>query len=54
MAKSIPLIRAAVLGPMIHWLRTNGLPVRERLQLADLGYICGDEPELPIPLFFVF
>ena len=54
MAKSIPLIRAAVLGPMIRWLRTHGLPVRERLQLADLGYISGAEPELPIPLFFAF
>jgi hypothetical protein len=54
MAKSIPLIRAAVLGPMISWLRASGLPVRERLQLADLGYVSGCEPELPIPLFFVF
>ena len=26
MAKSIPLIRAAVLGPMIRWLRTSGSP----------------------------
>jgi AraC-like DNA-binding protein len=52
-AKTIPLIRAAVLGPMIRWLRVNGLPVRERLQLADLGYISGDEPELPIPLYSV-
>jgi AraC-like DNA-binding protein len=54
MAKSIPLIRAAVLGPMIRWLRASGLPVHERLQLADLGYMSGDEPELPVPLFFVF
>lgn len=54
MAKSIPLIRAAVLGPMIRWLRAGGHPVRERLQLADLGYVSGDEPELPVPLFFVF
>jgi AraC-like DNA-binding protein len=54
MAKSIPLIRAAVLGPMIRWLRANGHPVHERLQLADLGYVSGDEPELPVPLFFVF
>ena len=54
MTKSIPLIRAAVLGPMIRWLRTSGLPVHERLQLADLGYISGEEPELPVPLFFVF
>jgi AraC-like DNA-binding protein len=54
MAKSIPLIRAAVLGPMIRWLRANGLSVHERLQMADLGYMSGDEPELPVPLFFVF
>jgi AraC-like DNA-binding protein len=54
MAKSIPLIRAAVLGPMIRWLRASGLSVHERLQMADLGYISGDEPELPVPLFFVF
>jgi AraC-like DNA-binding protein len=54
MAKSIPLIRAAVLSPMIRWLRASGLPVHERLQLADLGYISGDEPELPVPLFFAF
>ena len=38
MGKSIPLIRAAVLGPMIRWLRTGGLPLHERLQLADLAY----------------
>jgi AraC-like DNA-binding protein len=54
MAKSIPLIRAAVLAPMIRWLRADGRPVRERLQLADLGYVSGDEPELPIPLLSVF
>jgi AraC-like DNA-binding protein len=54
MAKSIPLIRAAVLGPMIRWLRASGHPVHERLQLADLGYMPGDEPELPVPLYFVF
>jgi AraC-like DNA-binding protein len=54
MGKSIPLIRAAVLGPMIRWLRTGGLPLHEHLQLADLAYISGDEPELPVPLFFVF
>ena len=54
MAKSIPLIRAAVLGPMIRWLRSNGLPVRERLQLADLGYMSGKDPETPIPLYSVF
>ena len=54
MARSIPLIRAAVLGPMIRWLRANERPVRERLNLADLGYISGDEPELPIPLYSVF
>jgi AraC-like DNA-binding protein len=54
MAKSIPLIRAAVLGPIIRWLRASGHPVHERLQLADLGYLSGDEPELPVPLLFVF
>jgi AraC-like DNA-binding protein len=54
MAKSIPLIRAAVLGPMIRWLRASERPVHERLKLADLGYMPGDEPELPVPLYFVF
>lgn len=54
MAKSIPLIRAAVLAPMIRWLGASGRPVRERLQLADLGYVSGDEPELPVPLLSAF
>jgi AraC-like DNA-binding protein len=54
MAKSIPLIRSAVLAPMIRWLRANGCPVRERLQSVDLGYVSGDLPELPIPLLSVF
>jgi AraC-like DNA-binding protein len=46
--------RWAVLGPMIRWLRANGRSVRERLQLADLGYMSEEEPEVPIPLYSAF
>ena len=54
MANSIPLIRSAVVAPMVRWLRANGRPVRDRLQAADLGFVSGDLPELPIPLLSVF
>lgn len=54
MAYSIPLIRSAVLFPMLRWLRENGGPSRDRLRAADLGYVTEDAPERPVPLYNVF
>ena len=53
MTRSIPLIRAAVLAPMIRWMRANGRPVEERLAAAGLGYVSDETPERPVPLFGV-
>ena len=53
MKKSIPLIRSAVLMPMIRWMRANGRPVRERLDAVGLGYASDAAPERPVPLLGV-
>ena len=54
MTKAIPLIRSAVLFPMIRWLRENARPVDERLRAVDLGYLSDAAPERPVPLLHVF
>ena len=53
LAKSIPLIRSAVLAPMTRWLQANERPVLERLRAADLGYAYEGASEVPIPLWNV-
>ena len=53
MTRSIPLIRSAVLMPMIRWMRENGRPVQARLDAAGLGYASDAAPERPVPLLGV-
>lgn len=48
MSHSFPLIRAAALMPVLHWLAANGRPVEQRLREAGLGYFPWDNPDRPI------
>lgn len=50
MARVIPLIRAAALLPVLHWLRENGRPVAEILSEAGQGYLLSAGPQTPIPI----
>lgn len=50
-ARTIPMIQAAALMPLIRWMQVNGRPVTERLDAADLGYFPFHDVTQPIPLF---
>lgn len=54
MSYSIPLIRSAVVVPFLRWMKENGRPVQDRLEVVGLGFVSPDQKELPIPLFSVF
>lgn len=51
MARTIPLIRAAALVPMIRWMHANGRPLEQRLSDVDLGYMPLREPNSPVPVY---
>ena len=53
MTRSIPLIRSAVLMPMMRWMRENGRSVQARLDAAGLGYASDVAPVRPVPLLGV-
>lgn len=50
MSSSIPFIRAAVIAPMLHWLRENGRDPAPLLARADLEWMPLDAPFFPMPL----
>ena len=50
MSRTIPVIRAAAIFPMLIWLRRNGRPVNQRLGMADLAHLTFDDPMQLIPL----
>lgn len=51
MSRTIPVIRAAAIFPMLIWLRRNGRPVNQRLAAADLAHLSLDDPMQVIPLY---
>jgi AraC-like DNA-binding protein len=50
MGKTIPLIRAANVLPVVRWMETNNRPVERCMAAADLSYWFNLEPEDPIPV----
>ncbi|NDR55332.1 helix-turn-helix transcriptional regulator [Aliiruegeria sabulilitoris] len=50
MSRNIPLIRAASLMPMVRWLVERGRDPGPFLERAGIGWVCRDDPLLPIPL----
>ena len=54
MAKTIPLIRAAVLFPMIRWLKASGHSEQEWMDRVGLSSLTEDARERPVPLLKVF
>jgi len=51
MVKTIPLIRAANVLPVVSWMETNNRSAERSLAAADLGYWFNLAPEDPIPVF---
>lgn len=39
--------------PFVVWMQTNGRPVAPCLHAADIGYVLGEAPDLPVPLLQV-
>lgn len=50
MSKTIPLIRAGALVPMMRWMSTQRRPVERALNDVGLGYAKFIDPNQPIPL----
>jgi AraC-like DNA-binding protein len=50
MARVIPLIRAAALMPVLHWLRENGRSAAEVVTEAGQGYLLSAAPHTAIPI----
>jgi AraC-like DNA-binding protein len=50
MSHTIPLIRSAVVFPLLRWLRENDRSVPDQLHAAGLAYVSAAAPERPIPL----
>lgn len=50
MAKTIPLIRAANVLPVVRWMENNNRPSVRSLERADLSYWFNLAPEDPIPV----
>ncbi len=50
MQKTIPVVRAASLTPMIKWLAAQGRPVDDMLRRCGLGYVWLEDPYLAIPV----
>lgn len=50
MAKTIPLIRAAAIVPMLSWLRAQGRSVEQSLAAVDLDYLNPDTPMQVVPV----
>ncbi len=50
MSKTIPLIRAGAMIPIMRWMATHHRPLERYLREADLGYMTFIDPNQPIPL----
>ena len=50
MPKTIPMIRAVTIGPLLDWCQENNRPLADWLAEADLAYVNFDEAMRPIPL----
>jgi AraC-like DNA-binding protein len=50
MTETLPLTRAAALGPFLVWMRDHGRSIEEALQGAGLPLSISDEPNRSIPL----
>ncbi len=50
MSHTIPLIRSAVVFPLLRWLRDNDRSVAAYLDAAELSFVSTSQPERPIPL----
>lgn len=48
--KSIPVIRAAAMVPLLKWLIADGYPVEAMLTEAGIGYVWVDDPYAPVPI----
>jgi len=50
MTRTLPLISAGALGPILDWMAVNDRRAAERLAARDLSWIAGHPPERPVPL----
>jgi AraC-like DNA-binding protein len=50
MSKTIPLISAGALGPVLDWTKANDAKAAKRLAERDLCWVAGHPPERPVPL----
>jgi AraC-like DNA-binding protein len=50
MRKSIPVIRAAAMVPLLKWLVRRGRPVDTMLRDCGIGYVWIDDPVSPVPI----
>ena len=48
--KTIPVIRAAALVPLLKWLAARGRPVEDMLRAAGMGYVWVENPYAPVPI----
>lgn len=48
--KTIPVVRAASMMPLLKWLLQRGRPVEEMLRAAGIGYVWLEDPYAPVPV----